>query len=61
MSVTLSILVTWSGLAIAYFTSLPVGFFITTLGFGSYVLARLLRAAGANRSTGRARFGEAAP
>jgi zinc/manganese transport system permease protein len=48
-SVALSLLVTWLGLVIAYFTSLPVGFFIGSLGFGFYLLARLITGAGALR------------
>jgi hypothetical protein len=35
--------VTWVGLALAYFTNDPVGFFVTTLGFGLYLLARAAR------------------
>jgi zinc/manganese transport system permease protein len=46
LSVMLSLLVTWLGLLLAYLTSLPVGFFIASLGFGLYLLARLV-----NRST----------
>ena len=38
-------LVTWLGLALAYFYEYPVGFYITTVAFVLYVLARLLRAA----------------
>ena len=35
----------WLGLALAYFYEYPVGFYITTVAFVMYVLARLLRAA----------------
>jgi zinc/manganese transport system permease protein len=31
---------TWLGLAVGYFTPYPVGFFITTFAFGTYVLVR---------------------
>jgi zinc/manganese transport system permease protein len=34
----LGILFTWFGLAIGYFTPYPVGFFITSFAFGTYVL-----------------------
>jgi zinc/manganese transport system permease protein len=44
LSVTIALVVTWVGLALAYFTNDPVGFFITTLGFGIYLLARGARA-----------------
>lgn len=30
----------WSGLAAAYFTNRPVGFWVTSFGFGGYLLAR---------------------
>jgi zinc/manganese transport system permease protein len=40
VSVVLSLAFTWVGLALAYFTDLPVGFFITTVAFAAYVLIR---------------------
>jgi zinc/manganese transport system permease protein len=40
LSTLLSLLFVWSGLSIAYFSLLPVGFAVTTLAFGTYVLAR---------------------
>jgi zinc/manganese transport system permease protein len=42
--------VTWAGLGLAYFTDLPVGFFVTTLAFAAYV------GASAGRAGPRARF-----
>lgn len=45
LSVAMGVLVTWVGLALAYFYEYPVGFYITTVAFVMYVLARLLRAA----------------
>ncbi|MGI8428168.1 MAG: metal ABC transporter permease [Solirubrobacteraceae bacterium] len=44
LSVAIALAVTWVGLGLAYFTNDPVGFFITTLAFALYVLARALRA-----------------
>ena len=44
LAVAISLLVTWLGLGIAYFSPLPVGFWITSLSFGLYVLARAWRA-----------------
>ena len=41
LSAALAVLFTWAGLAVAYYVPYPVGFFITTIAFGSYVLARL--------------------
>ena len=43
LSVVLSVLVTWLGLALAYYSFFPVGFFITSLAFGAYVVARAIR------------------
>lgn len=45
LTVGLSLLFTWVGLAVAYFSGYPVGFFITTLAFASYGLIRIARAA----------------
>jgi zinc/manganese transport system permease protein len=41
LAALLAVLFTWTGLTIAYYVPYPVGFFITTIAFGSYVLARL--------------------
>jgi zinc/manganese transport system permease protein len=43
LSVVLAFLVTWIGLAIAYFSPYPVGFWVTSLSFALYVLVRLAR------------------
>jgi zinc/manganese transport system permease protein len=45
LSVVLAVAATWVGLALAYYTFFPVGFFITTLAFGAYVLTRTARLA----------------
>jgi zinc/manganese transport system permease protein len=45
LSVALSLAFTWAGLAVAYFSVYPVGFFITSFAFASYVAIRLGRAA----------------
>ncbi|HZR13337.1 MAG TPA: iron chelate uptake ABC transporter family permease subunit [Acidimicrobiia bacterium] len=39
LSVVLAVAVTWLGLGIGYFSSYPIGFWITTFAFGVYVLA----------------------
>jgi zinc/manganese transport system permease protein len=44
LSVLIGLAVTWVGLAIAYFSIYPVGFYVTSLSFGLYVLARAWRA-----------------
>jgi zinc/manganese transport system permease protein len=43
LSVVLGILITWVGLALAYFYDYPVGFYITTVAFATYVIARVAR------------------
>ncbi len=50
LSVALGVLVTWVGLALAYFYGYPVGFYITSVAFALYVLARLARAVADRRS-----------
>ena len=45
LSIALSLLFTWAGLAIAYFTIYPVGFFMTTLAFAAYIGIRGVKAA----------------
>jgi zinc/manganese transport system permease protein len=42
LSVVLAFLVTWLGLGIAYFSPYPVGFWVTSLSFGLYVLVRVV-------------------
>jgi zinc/manganese transport system permease protein len=44
LSVVLSLTFTWIGLALAYFSNVPVGFFITTLAFVTYALIRGVKA-----------------
>jgi zinc/manganese transport system permease protein len=39
LAVILGLLVTWLGLGVAYFSVYPIGFFVTTFGFGVYLLA----------------------
>src|SRR5947209_8006083 len=40
VAVALALAFTWLGLAVGYFTPYPVGFFITSFAFGTYVLVR---------------------
>jgi len=49
VSVLLSLGFTWLGVALAYFSDLPVGFFITTLSFVAYVAIRAVKGASAIR------------
>jgi zinc/manganese transport system permease protein len=43
LSVVIGLAVAWLGLALAYFSTYPVGFYVTTLSFGLYVAVRLGR------------------
>jgi zinc/manganese transport system permease protein len=40
VAVALALIFTWMGLAVGYFTPYPIGFFITTFAFGTYMLVR---------------------
>jgi zinc/manganese transport system permease protein len=40
LTLLLALAITWVGLGIAYFSPYPVGFWVTTLAFGCYVLVR---------------------
>jgi zinc/manganese transport system permease protein len=51
LSVALALAVTWLGLALAYFSIYPVGFYVTSLSFALYVLVRLARAFANRRRT----------
>ena len=44
LSVAIALAVTWLGLALAYFSIYPVGFYVTSLAFALYVIVRLVRA-----------------
>ena len=44
LTVCLGVLTVWLGLAVAYFSVYPVGFYITSFGFAGYVLAACWRA-----------------
>jgi zinc/manganese transport system permease protein len=61
LTVVLGVLITWVGLALAYFYNYPVGFYITTVAFVAYVLARVARAAISHSGLrrGSPRIGEA--
>ena len=50
LAMALALTVTWLGLAIAYFSPYPVGFWVTSLSFGLYVLVRVIAAATRGRA-----------
>jgi zinc/manganese transport system permease protein len=62
LTVLLGVLITWVGLGLAYFYDYPVGFYITSIAFGVYVIARVARAAieRPTRSTRRRRLAQPA-
>jgi len=43
LSVAIALAVTWIGLALAYFSIYPVGFYVTSVAFALYVLVRIAR------------------
>jgi zinc/manganese transport system permease protein len=43
LAVAVGLAVTWVGLAAAYYTSYPIGFWVTTVAFAGYVVARTSR------------------
>jgi zinc/manganese transport system permease protein len=53
LAAILAVLFTWAGLTVAYYLPYPVGFFITTIAFWSYILARVSSDVIARRAAGR--------
>ena len=43
LTVVIGLVVTWLGLAVAYFTPYPIGFFVTSFAFAAYVGAAVVR------------------
>lgn len=52
LSVAFALVVVWLGLGIAYFSIYPVGFYVTSIAFAVFLLARLARAVVARRRAG---------
>lgn len=55
LTILIGLLVVWLGLSISYFSVYPAGFFIATISFAVYVLARVLAGLFARRRADRAR------
>jgi zinc/manganese transport system permease protein len=53
LSVLFALAVTWLGLALAYYSIYPVGFYVTSLSFAGYVAVRLGRAVSGRRRVHR--------
>jgi len=51
LSVAIALAVTWLGLALAYFSVYPVGFYVTSLAFAVYLVVRLARVLARRRRT----------
>jgi zinc/manganese transport system permease protein len=43
LSIAIALAVTWLGLALAYFSIYPVGFYVTSLSFALHLLVRVIR------------------
>ena len=41
LTIAFAVLITWLGLAVAYFSIYPVGFYVTTFGMAIFVLSRV--------------------
>jgi zinc/manganese transport system permease protein len=53
LSVALALVVTWTGLAFAYYSSYPIGFYVTSIAFVLYVAAGVIPAAARRRPRAR--------
>ena len=61
LTVALGLLVVWLGLGIAYFSIYPAGFFVATVAFAVYALARVIALARARLQDGGAEGVDGAP
>ena len=52
LSVAFALVIVWLGLGIAFFSIYPVGFYVTSIAFAVFLLARITRAVKARRSSG---------
>lgn len=43
LTIGIALIVTWTGLTIAYYSPYPIGFWVTSLAFAGYVLAAVVR------------------
>ena len=53
LSVGLGLAVVWSSLAVAFYSTWPVGFFVSTFGFAVYLVAAGVRLVGDRRRSVR--------
>ncbi|HEY7295649.1 MAG TPA: metal ABC transporter permease [Dehalococcoidia bacterium] len=51
LAVALGLAITWSGLAVAYYSPYPVGFFITSFAFAAYLAVRIGQALAGRRAS----------
>jgi zinc/manganese transport system permease protein len=49
LSVVFGLAIVWAAMTVAYFSDYPIGFFVTTFGYGLYLLARAARGLRAGR------------
>ena len=52
LSVVFALVIVWLGLGIAYFSIYPVGFYVTSVAFAVFLLARLARTVSSRRRAG---------
>lgn len=57
LSVVIAVVVTWTGEGIAFYSPYPIGFWVTTVAFGLFLLASTWRAVADVRGRRRLRFG----
>jgi zinc/manganese transport system permease protein len=57
LSVVVALAVTWLGLALAFFSFYPVGFYVTSLSFAFYVVVRIIGASRRSSMRRRLAFG----
>ena len=53
ITIALGLVIAWLGLAVAYFSVYPVGFYVTTFGFAAYVASVIIRAAASRLARSR--------
>jgi len=61
LSVLIALVVTWAGEGIAFFSPYPIGFWVTTLAFGAFLLATAYRALANRTRRGHRNRGEPQP
>jgi len=61
LTIAIGLLVAWLGIGLSYFSPYPASFFVATIAFACYLLARLIGAAAARAAAGPLPAAEPAP